>query len=127
MFDDLNVLEILKLGFVGIAFVLAALAYLLLKAEQKMDRPRKKMIHPIYAFMAFSLILAGLSFYLQYKSDPSSENEVVYRAMLARIDGLIDAKMHLEAQRGSASPDLTNLILELDSTMEMARTKGLLD
>ena len=35
MFDDLNVLEILKLGFVGIAFVLAALAYLLLKAEQK--------------------------------------------------------------------------------------------
>ena len=72
MLENLNVLEILRLGFVGIAFLLAGLAYLLLRREQERAEPRAGMLRPIYVFMGFALVLAAASLYTQIRPPPGS-------------------------------------------------------
>ena len=126
MLDDLDVLAVLKLGFVGIAFLLAALTFLLLRAEQKVKPyPRNKMIISIFAFMAFSLVLAVGSLFIQTRPDPAEIQ--AYRATLIRLDALIDAKVQDELTNSSVPPGLANLARRLQDTMEDARNNGLLD
>jgi hypothetical protein len=55
--QELDVLEILKLGFIGLAFLLAFLAYTLLLIEQRREEPRPNQLAAISRFMIFSLIL----------------------------------------------------------------------
>ena len=126
MLDDLDVLEVLKLGFVGIAFLLAALTFLLLRAEQKVTPyPRDKMIKSISTFMAFSLVLAVGSLFIQTRPDPAEIQ--AYRTTLTRLDALIDAKVQGELTNPSVPPGLANLARRLQATMKAARDDGLLD
>ncbi len=107
MLENLNVLEILRLGFVGIAFLLAGLAYLLLRREQERAEPRAGMLRPIYGFMVFALVLAAASLYTQTRPPPGPAAELrAYRETLARLDGLIDAKVEFEMADPNASPAL---------------------
>lgn len=54
---DLEFVEILGLGVIGLAFLLAVLAYLLLMEEQKKTEPSDKFIKATYVYMAFCLAL----------------------------------------------------------------------
>jgi len=54
---EVDVLEILKIGFSGFAFLLAFLAYRLLFTEQKREVPRENQLNAISRFMGFSIIL----------------------------------------------------------------------
>ncbi len=56
-----NIIEILKIGLSGFAFLMMWLSYLLLKAEQKREQdPRPGFIKAIYVFMALSFSFAVL-------------------------------------------------------------------
>lgn len=57
---ELGLLEILKLGLVGLAFLFAYLAFMLLRAEQKKEESRPEQMTAIFRFMVFSLVLAGM-------------------------------------------------------------------
>lgn len=54
---NMDVLKILQIGVVGLGFLLAVLAYLLLTKEQKQDTPRTDILKSIYVFMSFSVVL----------------------------------------------------------------------
>lgn len=126
MLENLNALEILKLGFVGIALLLAVLTYLLLLAEQKVQpSPRVNMLRMIGAFMAFSLILATGSFFIQIQPDSERLND--YKTTLVRLDSLIDAKVLVDMSNTGQLPELGALAGELDKTMNDAKERGLLD
>jgi hypothetical protein len=128
MLEDLNVLEILRLGFVGIAFLLAGLSYLLLRKEQDRSDQRTSMFKSIYVFMAFSLILASASFYIQIQPKGAApEVLVAYKTTLSRIDGLVDAKVKFELDDPDASPALKGMAKRLGEALEKAREDGLLD
>ncbi len=55
--NNLNVIQILSYGVIGLGFLLAFLSYLLLRTEQKRSDPRKVMLRSIHLFMIFSIIL----------------------------------------------------------------------
>ncbi len=56
-----TVVDILQLGFSGFAFLLAYLAFLLLRNEQKRDIPVEGFLHRIELFMGLSITLAVLT------------------------------------------------------------------
>lgn len=58
--ENINVLEVLRLGVIGLGFLLALLSYRLLGAEQKRENVRGNVLNSIYIFMFFSLFLSGL-------------------------------------------------------------------
>ncbi|WP_162600985.1 hypothetical protein [Paraburkholderia sp. C35] len=57
-------IEVLKYGVIGLGFLLAYLAYRLLRKEQEQrgDRPRPHLVRAISYFMVFSIVLVGLGF-----------------------------------------------------------------
>ncbi|MDJ0449850.1 hypothetical protein [Methylocystis sp. JR02] len=62
----LDATKILSYGGIGLGFLLAFLAFILLSNEQKrIGQPRHSMIRAIYTFMLFSLCLAAAGFFSQ--------------------------------------------------------------
>lgn len=55
--NDMNVVQILQIGVMGLGFLLAVLSYHLLTKEQKQEAPRSVIIKSIYVFMFFSVVL----------------------------------------------------------------------
>jgi hypothetical protein len=62
----MNILELLKLGSIGLLFIFPFLAYKLLSDEQKLKYPRRKMLTPIYIYMGFTIIFGSASLFLEY-------------------------------------------------------------
>lgn len=56
-------LEILKLGVIGLAFLLAFLAYAILRQEQNFSAPRRLMLTAAYVFMIFALVMTGMTIF----------------------------------------------------------------
>jgi hypothetical protein len=54
---ELNVVQILQIGVIGLGFLLAVLAYNLLTKEQKQSKPRADILKSVYVFMSFSVVL----------------------------------------------------------------------
>ncbi len=54
----MNIVEILRLGAVGLVFLLAALAFRLLLKEQAREHPRELILRSVRTFMIFAVILA---------------------------------------------------------------------
>ncbi|MEH6526407.1 MAG: hypothetical protein V7723_10060 [Sneathiella sp.] len=129
MFENLDFPEILKLGFVGIAFLLAVLAFLLLKTEQGKDNPRPKMITPIYVFMVFSLLLAGAAMLLEVRKSDTSDGQIVeaYKGKLNKINGLIDAKLMHFLSNDSEDEFAKEFADNWKIEMQDAKDKGLID
>jgi hypothetical protein len=61
-------IAILRLGVIGLGFILALMAFVLLTREQKKSEPHTKIIHALYFFMAFSVVLCGVGLYAQIGS-----------------------------------------------------------
>lgn len=61
IFENLNVLEILRVGLSGLLFLLSFLAYRLIELEQKREgSPRRGIIRTIYVFMGANFLGAVL-------------------------------------------------------------------
>ena len=71
---QINLLEFLSYGAVGLGLALAVLAYFLLKNEQKNKNIRIRMLTSIYAFMGFSIILTFMGFASEYLKDSKFED-----------------------------------------------------
>lgn len=131
MLENIDFASILKLGFVGIGFLLAGLAFLLLKAEQSKDSPRPNMITPIYVFMGFSLVLAGAALFLQTQETGSaiSEAKVIapYKNKLNSINGLINGKLLHYLSDESTDVFAKEFAKKWEKEMEDAKAKGLID
>ena len=54
--------KVLSYGAIGLGFLLAALSFLLLSAEQRRTEIRPTMLRATYVFMAFSLALSAFGF-----------------------------------------------------------------
>ncbi len=70
--NDIDVFQILSLGAVGLGFFFGIFAFRLLSSEQKEKEPRQKIIHSIYVFMLFSIVLVVLGIWGK-TSDKSRE------------------------------------------------------
>lgn len=83
MFDkDLNVVDILQIGVIGLGFLLAVLAYHLLTKEQKQDAPRSDILKSIYVFMSFSVVLCVIGIVSQsiektWESNASEKETII--------------------------------------------------
>lgn len=63
IFENWNIPEILSCGTIGLGFLLAFLAYSIIRREQEREGSvRKKILNSCYIFMFFSIILVGLGF-----------------------------------------------------------------
>jgi len=63
IFQNLNVVEILRVGISGLLFLFSLLAYNLINREQqRQGLPRKGIVSSIYAFMAINFLGAVLVF-----------------------------------------------------------------
>lgn len=72
--ESLPILEILKLGLVGLTFLLCLLSFILLYTEQKRKGdPRKKIIVSIYVYMGLTFFFfignVGLDLYQSYRTE----------------------------------------------------------
>lgn len=61
VFDNLNILEILKLGFPGLVFILCLFSYRLLSQEQKKAVPNNQVLKSIKCYMYVNILLAILT------------------------------------------------------------------
>lgn len=59
--ENLNVIEILKVGLPGLVFLLALLSFNLLSKEQGKDHPRLSLLKAIRSFMYVNIALAALT------------------------------------------------------------------
>jgi hypothetical protein len=95
-----NFANFLSYGAIGLGLALAILAYLLLRTEQQVARPRKPIMTAIYVFMAFSLALSAAGFASEYlRSDAATIPEL--RHELAEktktLSGLSSSRQVLDA------------------------------
>lgn len=82
---EINIPEILKVGFSGLAFLLALFSYHLLLTEQKRVEPREGQLNAISRFMVFSIILGLITVLIPFlpkvlenKPDPYMEAMLQY-------------------------------------------------
>lgn len=59
--ENLNILEILKIGLPGLVFLLSILSYRLLSKEEEKEHPHIGVLHLIRNFMYINVILAVLT------------------------------------------------------------------
>lgn len=64
--QNLDVVQILGLGVIGLGFLLALLAYWLLRQEQARENPNPAVLRAIYLFMGFSIVLCLIGIVSQY-------------------------------------------------------------
>jgi hypothetical protein len=135
-----TLVDVLRLGFVAVAFLFAWFAYLLLRREQQLANPRAPVIKAIYVFMAFSLVLAGAQLFLERtsKSDEAAarRDETAasvksaiepYRLSLAKIASLVDAKVEFELREPSECGAIRTMAGQLADQTKLAKQQGLID
>ena len=127
--ESLDFVGVLKLGFVGLGFLLAGLAYLLLRAEQQKDQPRSTMITPIYVFMVFALILSGAAVYLQATNADAQKAATVkpYKDKLNKLHGLIIGKAINTINQNTEDTVVRQFTENLVKEIDDAKDRGLLD
>ena len=76
--ENLNLVEILRVGVVGLGFLLALLSYRLLLEEQKKEIERPGILKAIYVFMSFSVVLTLIGLVSEFiGSDNNVKNELL--------------------------------------------------
>ncbi len=68
IFNKLDVVEILKFGAIGLGFLLAFLAFLIIRKEQERESPSKTVLNITKFFMVFSLIIVLLGILSEFSA-----------------------------------------------------------
>jgi hypothetical protein len=121
--QNLNVLEILRVGLAGLCFLLALLAFWLIQREQqRIDEPRRGILHAIYTFMTLNLLSAALvatAGYLGPRQPSSVAGELGAKTYL--IDSLqyqVDLTKWTEQEGGPVEVTRTDHIRKVSDTQE---------
>lgn len=98
--QSFNIIEVLRLGAIGLSFVLAFLAYRVLKTEQARTSVRKQLLAAAYVFMAFSLVLCWWTTQKELKEKALLATQLSEERQLsakrASEDKQLDAKIELQ-------------------------------
>jgi hypothetical protein len=128
MFQNLNVVEVLRLGISGLLFLFALFAYNLINREQKREGyPRQGIVRSIYVFMAVNCLGAVLVFLssIFQQCDPAKlktaeEQLRAEQAKVSQIKKVSEPLLNLRADVISQLPDdlpqkpiLKNFVSEL--------------
>lgn len=128
---SVNVAEVLRYGAIGLGFLLAFLTYLLLRREQANEQPRRQFLTPIYVFMAFSLVLCGAGFTLEYSQNAEKSDllaaQAVVQALLEQKVGALDRLQAMDP--GSESyfdlvAEITRQLSSIDESLGEALSGG---
>ena len=112
LFNDGDALvQILSVGVVGLGFLLAALAFRLLRNEQKKKAPNAAVIRAIYVFMGFAVVLVVLGGYFNTAGEngpstetPTNDDLIALRAVFATTaPGLVGDRSALQRRDGILS------------------------
>ena len=132
--EALNFVKLLSYGAIGLGCILAILAYLLLREEQRQTSPRKSILNSIYVFMGFSLALSIFGFGAEFWKDSqlTSISEVQEeldksRETIERLSGELDeANQELSRidSKLSSLRDVVNALME-QKEGKVARLKEL--
>lgn len=116
MLNNLNVLEILRVGLSGLSFLLSLLAFWLIQREQqRASSPRKGILRAIYTFMSINFLTAGLVAVAGYFGPPPQRG--------VTSDGLA-AKTYL-TDTLSFLVDLTKWKEEAHGPVEITRSESI--
>jgi hypothetical protein len=107
MLQNLNVVEILRLGLSGFCFLLSLLAFWLIRQEQKRSKdPRKGIVQVIYIFMAVNmtsaLLVAGLGYLTQKRTVNAAEPLSAKTYLVENTSFLVDLTHWSAAAGGPA-------------------------
>ncbi len=81
-FGTIEPAAILAYGVIGLGFLLALLAYLLLLREQHATKPRESMLAAIDKFMIFAVVLAGLGLTSKVAADGPPRDSPLNRGVM---------------------------------------------
>jgi hypothetical protein len=77
MINNVDALEILKIGVIGLGFLLALLAFFLLRNEQNKAQARPSILSVVKLFMAFSLVLCLIGLFAELFPEANSSKQHV--------------------------------------------------
>lgn len=110
MLKNLNILEILDKGLIGLVFLLAVLACFLLFREQKRDNPRPLMLRAIMFFTLFLCFLVVVGLIREYFHYSVQTDEQVSHTIIIgkqrQIDSLESALEKTEEEKAAISHSL---------------------
>jgi len=114
--------EVLKLGVIGLGFVLAFMAFTLLLREQRKAEPHDRVLKAVYVFMAFSLMLSGLGLYAQMGTDRGDNAMAdLERANDSLVTRLSDMRGEL-SERSANESRLQAEVLRLEQELTHVKT-----
>ena len=123
-FEDLNVLEILRVGVSGLLFLLSFLAYRLINREQqRTGTSRKGILHTIFIFMVVNLlgaILVAAAGYFSARPPPASDEEKL-NAETYLVDFtsyLVDLTQWTETTHGPVLVTRTDYVRKVSKTTD---------
>ena len=112
--ETLNIVKLLSYGAIGLGCILAILAYLLLREEQKQASPRKSILNSIYVFMGFSLALSLFGFGAELWKDSQLTSIRAVQEDLAKSRETVET---LRGKLDEANQDLS----QVDNTLSSLR------
>lgn len=124
MFDNLNILEILRVGLSGLLFLLSFLAYRLIDREQQREgSPREGILRTIYVFMSVNLlgaVLVAFSGYLapRLQAVPNPEGLAADTYLVDYTSFFVDLTQWTEATRGPVVITRSDYVRKVSSTTE---------
>ncbi len=124
MFENIDPVQILSYGVIGLGFLLAFLAYLLLAREQKKKTPQEMIVKAIYSFMVFSfgLCLIGVANEV-FGGTGSSEDAAELAQCLANLTQAEAEWQRQRAELMSSTVSTSDLSLISDTYFKEAATR----
>jgi hypothetical protein len=122
LFDNLNVVEILRIGLSGLLFLLSLLAYRLIDGEQRRaGTPRKGILRTIYIFMGVNLFgaaLAATAGYFGSRHEPEPDANVLNAEtyLVDYTSYLVDLTQWTEATLGPVIVTRTDFVRKVSKT-----------
>jgi hypothetical protein len=123
MLENLNVVEILRVGLGGFCFLLSLLAFWLIRQEQqRSSAPRKGILNGIYTFMAVNLVsavlVAGLGYVEQQRTASAAERLTAKTYLVMNTSFIVDLTRWELAQGGPAVVRRFDYIKKISDTSE---------
>jgi len=123
-FENLNVIEILRLGLSGLLFLFTVLAYRLINREQQRDgEPRRGILQTIFIFMGINFlagVLVAAAGYFGGHSEPAlDQDRLTSETYLVDFTAyLIDLTQWTEASHGPVVLTRTDYVRKVSDTTD---------
>ena len=124
---NLPFVEILQIGAIGLGFLLALLAFLLLGREQKKKEPHPKILRQINIFMGFSVTLCVIGVVPEILQRIDFADSSALGQLQSENTKLEDNRARLEKELKSASAKLISAKGRLSKVCVHIRTTNWLD